>query len=76
MDYHKIHTRSFVSGRDLNYNMRESPDSHKGKETPKSTPSNQRKLNQTNNSIQKAIGPEASLFNHTPVIPCKNLSRQ
>ena len=48
-------------------------DSHRGKEIPKSTPSKQRKPNQTNNSLQKAVEPEAhaSLFNSAPVIPCK-----
>ena len=66
MEDHKIHTISSVSGKDHNYNMR---DSHKGKETPKSAPSKQRKPNQTNNSLQKAVEPEAlaSLFNHAPV---------
>ena len=70
MEDHKIHTRSSVSGKDHNYNMR---DSHKGKETPNSTPSKQRKPNQTNNSLQKAVEPEAhaSLFNHAPVILCE-----
>ena len=58
MEDHKIHTRSSVSGKDHNYNMR---DSHKGKETPKSTPSKQRKPNQTNN-LQKAVEPEAHAF--------------
>ena len=47
--------------------------SQKGKETPKSTTSKQRKPNQINNSVQKAVELEAhaSLFNHAPVIPCK-----
>ena len=70
MEDHKIHTRSSVSGKDNNYNMK---DSQKGKGTPKSTPSKQRKPNQTNNSLQKAVEPEAhaSLFKHAPVIQCK-----
>ena len=48
-------------------------DSHKGKETLKSTPSKQRKPNQTNNSLQKAVEPEshAKVFNQAPVIACK-----
>ena len=47
--------------------------SQKGKEKPKSTTSKQRKPNQINNSVQKAVELEAhaSLFNHAPVIPCK-----
>ena len=66
MEDHKIHARSSASGKDHNYNMM---DSHKGKETPKSTP----KPNQTNKSLQKTVEREAhaSLFNHVPVIPCK-----
>ena len=69
------YTPDHLCGKDHNYNMR---DSHKGKETPKSTPSKQRKPNHTNNSLQKAVEPEAhaSLFNHAPVIPCKSVSRQ
>ena len=73
--HHTIHTRSSVSGKDHNYNMR---DSHKGKETEKSTPSKQRKPKQTNSSLLKAVEPEAhaSLFNHAPVIPCKKCEQE
>ena len=73
MEYHKIYTTASMSGKDHNYNIR---DSHKGKETSKSTPSIQRKPNQTNN-LQKAVEPEshASLFNHALVIRVESVSR-